>query len=276
MMYGSQFDGSSAFAGGGFMPSQATQSADSSFAPSKNRDAQALVPLTVKQINEALLTSEDRSNFIVDGVDVNNVVTIVGMVFNKVERVTDIGFALDDGTGRIDVHRWVNEAYDTKETENIMDGMYIRVHANLKGFQGKRQLVAFATRPITDFNEITFHFMECIYVHFYNTRLRAATPPVDGQSMPSVNGTPFRGHQGALQNQFAGHVADLRGLDQRVFEHLNLPENLARERGVHINELVQKLNAPLEKIMESMMPLVNEGLIYSTIDEDHFKSAANA
>lgn len=32
--------------------------------------------------------------------------TIVGLVCNKVERVTDVGFVLDDGTGRVDVHRW--------------------------------------------------------------------------------------------------------------------------------------------------------------------------
>lgn len=27
-------------------------------------------------------------------------------------------------------------------------------------------------RPVTDFNEITYHFAECIYVHCYNTKLR--------------------------------------------------------------------------------------------------------
>lgn len=39
----------------------------------QNRDAQALVPLTVKQINEALLATSENANFVVDGVDVNNV-----------------------------------------------------------------------------------------------------------------------------------------------------------------------------------------------------------
>jgi replication factor A2 len=27
-------------------------------------------------------------------------------MLNKVERVTDVAFVLDDGTGRIDVNRW--------------------------------------------------------------------------------------------------------------------------------------------------------------------------
>ena len=34
-MYGSEFDGSAAFSGGGFMPSQATQAPDPSFSTSK-------------------------------------------------------------------------------------------------------------------------------------------------------------------------------------------------------------------------------------------------
>lgn len=39
----------------------------------QNRDTQALLPLTVKQISEAFLSSDDKSNFLIDGVEVNNV-----------------------------------------------------------------------------------------------------------------------------------------------------------------------------------------------------------
>lgn len=31
---------------------------------------------------------------------------MVGLLFEKTERVTDFAFVLDDGTGRIDCHRW--------------------------------------------------------------------------------------------------------------------------------------------------------------------------
>lgn len=31
---------------------------------------------------------------------------LLGLVMTKTERVTDVSFALDDGTGRIDVNRW--------------------------------------------------------------------------------------------------------------------------------------------------------------------------
>lgn len=274
-MFASQFDGNAAFSGGGFMPpSQSTQSAETSFSPAKSR-AEALIPLTVKQINEALLTTGDKFNCVVDGVDVNNV-TIVGLVFNKVERVTDVGFVLDDGSGRIDVHRWVNEAYDTKEAEGIRDGMYVRVYGNLKVFQGKRQLVAYATRPITDCNEITFHFLECICVHLRHAKLRAANEAADAQTMPSASGTPFRGHQGTQQNQFGGQFGELKDLDQMVMDILQQPANLTKEKGVHVGELVQRLNIPREKIMSSIKALEDEGLVYSTIDDEHYKSTGNA
>ncbi|KAI3471768.1 hypothetical protein Pfo_028421 [Paulownia fortunei] len=204
-MYGnSQFEGSAAFSGGGFMPSQATQTADPSFSPAKNRDAQALLPLTVKQISEAFQASDDKANFLIDGVDVNNV-KLVGMLYEKTERVTDVSFVLDDGTGRIDCHRWVNEAVDTKEMELLLNGMYVKVHGHLKGFQGKKQLMVYSVRPVSDYNEIANHFADCMYVHCYNTRLRKLqdAPQVPGHMPNSAVNTPSKGYQPTPSNQFS-------------------------------------------------------------------------
>ncbi|XP_057501123.1 replication protein A 32 kDa subunit B-like isoform X2 [Actinidia eriantha] len=275
-MYGSQFDGNASFAGGGFMPSQATQSADPSFFPAKNRDIQSLVPLTVKQISQAFQSSDDKSSFLIDGIDVNNA-TLVGMVFNKAERITDVSFVLDDGTGRIDCIRWVNEAVDTKEMEEILDGMYVRVHGHLKGFQGKKQLVVFSIRPLTDYNEIAYHFVECIYVHVDNTKLQAQgglTTP----NMPNLTvSTPSKGYQTAPQNLFTGHYGmdGLKGIDQMVIDYLQQPSCLTREKGMHLNEIAQQLSMPVEKIVISIKSLEDEGLVYSTIDDYHFKSTGN-
>ena len=108
----------------------------------QNRDTQTLIPLTVKQISEAFHSSDDKMNLLVDGVEVNNVgiflflfvvlnnnsflvymeghivvipwfwvdfqVKMVGLLKNKTERVTDIQFVVDDGTGCIDCFRWLS------------------------------------------------------------------------------------------------------------------------------------------------------------------------
>ncbi|KAK6944567.1 OB-fold nucleic acid binding domain, AA-tRNA synthetase-type [Dillenia turbinata] len=249
-----QFDGNVAFSGGGFMPSQATQSAaDPSFSPAKNRDAQGLLPLTVKQISEALLSSDDKSNILIDGVDVNNV-TLVGMILNKTPRVTDVSFKLDDGTGLVYCTRWVNgEASETREMDAVEDGMYVRVHGHLKSFQGKKQLVAFAVRPITDFNEITTHFLECIYVHLYNTKstLQGGISTQTAMINPVTN-TPSKGYQAPPETEFSGQysVEGVKSIDQRVLDYMN-------------------------SILEAFKSLEAEGLIYSTVDEWHYKSTAN-
>ncbi|KAL9249353.1 Replication protein A 32 kDa subunit A-like protein, partial [Drosera capensis] len=261
-MYASQFDGSAAFAGGGFMPSQVTQGPDSSFSFSKPREAQGLTPLTVKQIGDAQSSASERGNFIIDGVDVNNV-KVVGMVRNRVERTTDVGFIIDDGTGRIEIHR--------------CDGMYVSVFGHLKGFQGKKQITAYAVRPVTDFNELTCHFIECAYVHDYNTRPRRVAVggalPTEVQATASVNGTSFRGYQATPSNQFAAQhgYEGLKGIEEKVMQYLQQPSSLAREKGVHRDELAQRLGVPVEKIMESIRTLEGEGLVYSTIDDFHFK-----
>ncbi|XP_048134359.1 replication protein A 32 kDa subunit B isoform X2 [Rhodamnia argentea] len=315
-MFGSQFDGAAAFSGGGFMPSQSTtQFADpSSVSPAKSRDTQSLLPVTVKQINNALVSHDEKINVLIDGVDVTNV-TLLGIVYNKAERVTDVTFSLDDGTGRIDCNRWINEPLDTNEMEGILytgvfyraslsvrlltlllcflfgsqfhiactfcckiilDGMYVRVHGHLKSFQGKRQLNAFSIRPVTDYNEIASHFIECVYVHVYNTRLQK--PQVGASVQPQMTNpimsNSMKPHPAPPPNQ---HTLD--GFSQNVqlvMDCFNRPENLRSDRGVHVNDIAQQLGLPVDKIREAIRYLEEEGLVYSTVNDNHYKSTTNA
>ncbi|RDX90386.1 Replication protein A 32 kDa subunit B, partial [Mucuna pruriens] len=273
----SQFDGNAAFSGGGFMPTQATQGPDPSFLSSKNRDAQSLLPLTVKQINDAFQSSDDKTNLIVDGVDVNNV-TLVGRVCNKAGRITDITFVLDDGTGRIDCNKWLQEAADTNEAEGILDGMYVRLHGHLKGFQGKRTLNVFSFRPVTDFNEIASHFIDCIYVHLYNCRLRTSVPNQQ-YVMNSTPITPTKSYQAQAvlppPNQFSGqHINGQKSVEERILDILHLPANSARHEGVPRELIAQHLGISSDKLMLAFKNLIEEGSIYEAI-ADHYKSVIN-
>ncbi|XP_076884780.1 replication protein A 32 kDa subunit B [Bidens hawaiensis] len=276
-MHGNDFDGAAAFSGGGYMPSQATQTVDPlPSALSKHRETQTLIPLTVKQISKAMLSNDDKVNFLIDGVDCNNV-KLVGRMINKVERVTDISFVLDDGTGRIECNRWAQEQIDTKEMESIMEGMYVRIHGQLKSFQGKRQLVVFGIKLVTDFDEITYHFVECIYVHSYNTKLVKQQPSSSNQTYMPSSSINTQSYQTAPPNQYTGQpVADgLDEVDRRVLDYLLLPASRQRETGVHHDELVRQLNIPLNQILTSLTSLTDEGMVYTALDDHHFKSIAN-
>ncbi|XP_076941554.1 replication protein A 32 kDa subunit B-like [Bidens hawaiensis] len=280
MMHGNDFDGAAEFSGGGFVRSQATQTVDPlPSALSKHRDTQTLIPLTVKQIIKAMPSKDDKVNFLIDGVDCNNV-KLVGMMINKVERVTDISFVIDDGTGRVECNRWTHEQIDTKEMESILEGMYVRVHGQLKSFQGKKQLVVFGIKPVTDFDEITHHFVECIYVHSYNTKLVKQQPSSSNQAYMPSSYINTQTYQTAPPNQvsYTGHpVADtpFTEVDRRVLDYLLLPACRQRETGVHQDELVSQLNIPLHQILASLNSLTEEGVVYTALDEHHFKSTAN-
>ncbi|XP_047338914.1 replication protein A 32 kDa subunit A-like [Impatiens glandulifera] len=267
MMFSTQFDSMS----------QSSQFPDYSSSPAKTRETYGLVPVTLKQISEASQSGDDKSNFLVDGAEISNI-TVIGMLSSKTQRVTDVSFALDDGTARIHCNRWVNENFDTKEMEDVEDDMYVRVNGRLKNIQGRKQLVAYSVRPVTNFDEVTFHFIECIHYHMRSSKLQfpgngtSQTPLKESSAQEGVVGS-----QSVQTNYVSGqfNVDGLKAFDQMVLEYLQQPANFERERGVHTDELLQKLKIPMEKIMESIRTLEEEGLIYSTIDEFHFKSTSN-
>ncbi|KAG7629820.1 Nucleic acid-binding OB-fold [Arabidopsis suecica] len=228
-MYGGDFDGNAAFAGGGFMPSQATTQAHDSSSSLKNRDVRTLLPLTLKQLSSASTTGE--SNFCIDGVDIKTVV-IVGRISRMENRITQVDFVVDDGTGWVDCVRWCHARQETEEMEAVKLGMYVRLHGHLKIFQGKRSVNVFSVRPVTDFNEIVHHFTECMYVHMYNTKLRGGSITQDTATprpqMPySTMPTPAKPYQTGPSNQFPNQFNDsMHGVKQTVLNYLNQPMHM--------------------------------------------------
>ncbi|XVE97233.1 hypothetical protein REPUB_Repub03eG0003500 [Reevesia pubescens] len=278
MFSSSQFDATSALSGGGFMPSQPSQLANSTPSPARSRDTQGLISVTVKQISEASQSGDEKSNFIIDGVDVTNV-SVVGMVFNKNVRSSDIRFHLDDGTGRVECIRWVTENHDTREMDALEDGTYVRVNGHLQSFQGKKQLSAFSVRPVTNFDEVTCHFIECIHYHMQNSKVQSqggalAQPQMADSSLSTPVRGASNGYQPALMNDFSiQYSADgLKGFDKLVLNYLQQPSNIDREMGVHVDELSQQLKAPIVKIKDAIEFLEREGLVYSSIDDYHYKA----
>lgn len=271
MFSSTQFDSAS-----GFTSSQSNESSTT-----KSRESPGLVPVTVKQISEASHSGEEKANFVINGVDITNV-TVVGKVSEKAERNTDITFTIDDGTGTIGCKRWVNDTFDTKQMEEIQDGMYVRVNGHLKIFQSNKQIFAFSVRPVTNFDEITFHFIECIHDHLRNSKLQNLNGEgsTQFQSSDSTLKTPVQNGSSGYMTASSGipseqHTVDVKkNCDELVLDYLQLPSSVAKERGIHRDELSQQLKIPMEKILNSIRSLEDEGLIYSTIDEFHFKSAA--
>ncbi|XP_039040727.1 replication protein A 32 kDa subunit B-like [Hibiscus syriacus] len=287
-MQANGFDGNAAFSGGGFMPSQATQSVParpSTSSSSKNSDTRCLIPLTVKQLND--LSRGGESDISIDGVDVNNIL-LVGMVSKIDNAVSDCTFRIDDGTGWVECTKWIHERVDSAEVDVISVGMYVRVCGQLKCIQS-RTLHIFSIRPVTDFNEITNHFIECIYVHLFNTKLRGGMTTLAGitnsigststtaqpQVANSILGNPIKGYgyQTNLTSQVSGQYHNneqISVVSSRVLQLLRRPACLGSETGISSEDMARELNVSYDKIRKSLDLLLLEGLVYRTSD-DHYK-----
>ncbi|CAN6335596.1 unnamed protein product [Urochloa humidicola] len=266
-----------------FSPSQFTPSQNAAAdltTPSKMRGASSTMPLTVKQIADAQqsATGEKGAPFVVDGVETANI-RLVGMVNGKVERATDVSFTLDDGTGRLDFIRWVNDTSDSSETAAVQNGMYVSVIGILKGLQERKRATAFSIRHITDFNEVTLHFIQCVRMHIENTKLKVGSPARTNSMVASVsNGfsesstpTSLKSNPAPLTSGASGSgETDLNTLVLNIFRE---PENIESEHGVHIDEIVKRFRLPEAKIREAIEYNADVGHIYSTIDDFHYKSA---
>uniref|UniRef100_A0A0E0K791 Replication protein A C-terminal domain-containing protein n=1 Tax=Oryza punctata TaxID=4537 RepID=A0A0E0K791_ORYPU len=285
-----------------FSPSQFTSSqnaAADSTTPSKSRGASSTMPLTVKQISEAQQSGsagEKGAPFVVDGVETANVckcnmgtpspcpplsVRLVGLVSGKTERNTDVSFTIDDGTGRLDFIRWVNDAADSAETAAVQNGMYVSVIGSLKGLQERKRATAFAIRPVTDYNEVTLHFIQCVRMHLENTKSQIASPAKTYSAMGSSSSNGFSemttptsviSNPAPVLSVTNGSKIDLNTEVLNVFRE---PANLESEHGVHVDEIVKRFRLPEAKIRVAIDYLADIGHIYSTIDDFHFKSAFN-
>ncbi|CAN1825467.1 Replication protein A 32 kDa subunit A [Linum perenne] len=261
MFSSSQFDGNS----------QSSQFPDSTQSPAKYRESHGLLPVTVKQISQASQSGDEKSSFKINGADVTNV-TVVGMVSDKDEKVSDIGFIIDDGTGRVACKRWINEPFDKIEADGILEGSYVRINGHLSSFQGTTNLVVFSTRPVTNYDEISFHFIDCIHSHILSSKAKL---PRMGESTFT---TPVKSEPTNSQASSASQLAKqytidgLKDCDQLVIECLKQYADMGQEKGMHIDEICKHLKLPSEKIKESIRAMEDDGLIYSTIDEYHYKA----
>jgi replication factor A2 len=157
-------------------------------------------------------------------------------------------------------------------------GVYVRVFGTLRSFQGTKQLLAYSVRPVTDHDEVTFHFLEVCYVKAQLMKQHSGAgggAGAGGGGGSAWNAAPpahpyaaAGGGGGGAPAHVSGNVRD----DVRaVYES---PMGRGSE-GISIDAVVNALGGKYtqQAVQEAVEHLVNmEGVLYSTIDERHFKS----
>uniref|UniRef100_A0A671PCS2 Replication protein A 32 kDa subunit-like n=1 Tax=Sinocyclocheilus anshuiensis TaxID=1608454 RepID=A0A671PCS2_9TELE len=160
-------------------------------------------------------------------------VTIVGVIRSTDKSTINIQYKVDDMTAApMDVKQWI-------DTEN------------------NRSLVAFSVRVLEDMNEVTSHMLEVVNAHVQQSKpqktVRLACP---SPSTLLLFTRSFNVSLSVNQNQV-----------------LSLIKSCHEPQGISMQDLKQKLSSMSVTVIRQIVDfLSNEGHIFSTIDEDHFRS----
>ncbi|XP_040909722.1 replication protein A 32 kDa subunit-like isoform X2 [Toxotes jaculatrix] len=191
-----------------------------------------------------------------------NQVSVVGVIREYSPSVTNILFSVDDMTGPpISVKQWVN-AEDSGLMMFASPGTYVRVTGNLRSFRGERSLLAMNMRCIKDLNEITSHMLEVVQAHMQ--LFRKVFDVNMNTTLTSLSGRSGGGDPVDISPK------DLFTNQDRV---LHVIRKFSPDDGISFHDLKTHLDSLSEADLRSALTfLVNEGHVFSTIDEHHFKS----
>ncbi|XP_019948319.1 replication protein A 32 kDa subunit isoform X2 [Paralichthys olivaceus] len=236
--------------------------------------ANQIIPCTVSQLMSA---SQADESFRVGDVEVAQV-TFVGVIRSTDKSMTNIQYKVDDMTGApMDVKQWVDTEDAGVDSTVLPPGTYVKVSGNLRSFQNHRSVVAFSVRPLEDMNEITSHMLEVVQAHMALSKPQ--TMSVGGGMSSNVTPMmrPDMGNKGGMGGMGGGYTGanDMtkNGLSGNQNQVLSLIRSCPEPQGISLQDLKQRLSGiSLTVIKQAVEFLSNEGHIFSTIDEDHFKS----
>ncbi|KDQ18453.1 hypothetical protein BOTBODRAFT_171301 [Botryobasidium botryosum FD-172 SS1] len=227
---------------------------------------QSLRPATIRQILMASQAHTD-AEFLIDDSEVTQL-TVVAQVIDIITQATNVVYVLDDGTGRLDGKQWLSDVQDGESgnATGIVEKSYVRVMGALKSFGGKRHISLQRIRPVEDYHEVLFHLTEALSVHLLLTR-----GPPGGGGAPGQQA----GHNAYMEGGGASAAdkdADLTPLQQAIVRFIR--NNPGGKEGVNVAAIARGAmpNQTSTDISDAIDALMERGVIYNTIDENHFET----
>ncbi|KAK7887271.1 hypothetical protein WMY93_026892 [Mugilogobius chulae] len=239
--------------------------------------ATQIIPCTVSQLMSA---SQADEAFRVGDVEVAQI-TIVGIIRSTDKSMTNIQYKVDDMTGApMDVKQWVDTEEPGVDSTVLPPGTYVKVSGNLRSFQNHRSVVAFSVRPLEDMNEITSHMLEVVHAHMALCKPQAMTSAGGMNSSMTPMSRTNMGNVGTMGGMGSGYSGANNmvnnGLSASQNQVLSLIRSCPDQQGISIQDIKQRLSGmSINIIKQAVEFLSNEGHIFSTIDEDHYKSTDN-
>lgn len=229
-----------------------------------------IVPVTGQTINLCSQVEGESSIYEQNHLRFNQI-CIVGLIRNVIKRANDITYLVDDMSNQeIHVKLQADESDDMDTDEpkpqqsQFIENQYVKVFGIIKSLQNQKIVQAFRILPVKELNEITHHMLDCMNASIYYL--------TKGNCENLDMGNPLRETNSSYMEQ-GGSTGGLSGLQLNISNFIKQSKN---SEGSHIREICSYFkNFPENKIKEVLEFLSTEGHIYSTIDDEHYKSTDN-
>lgn len=230
----------------------------------KNYQDERLKPVTIKQLLDVQAPYPD-ADFVLDGHPLTQV-TLVGQVRSINPQPTNITYRIDDGTGTIDVKKWIDpeKAEDVEAASQYPLDSYVRVFGKLKAFSNRRHVGALFVRAIEDFNEVNYHMLEAAYVHLDANR----TSNGGGQGSGGGDGddSMFVDNYGGGGGGGGGsRAANCSTNAQRLYKFLQTSSG--GSEGLEANVIARGTGMSVRDVEVAADELLSFGLVYSPVDD---------
>lgn len=226
-----------------------------------------IVPVTAETVNECNQVEGETSLFHYKHLNFHQI-CLVGIIRNVIKRANDITYLIDDMTSKeVNVKLQSDDSDDSEQEEQrpahaqFMENQYVRVYGVVKQLQGQKLVQAFRILPIKELNEVTHHILECMNASIYYSSKASGEP----MEMPTTSRAA-----NPLRNANLSSAGSKDSLNDQISD---LIKQCKSSEGLHIREVCTYFKSYSEaKIKEALEFLSSEGHIYTTIDDEHYKS----
>jgi replication factor A2 len=206
-----------------------------------------------------------------DGAELTRI-SFIGQVRNIAKSATNTTYKLDDGTGTLEVKDWK----DTDQTgfdeeggalpaspDTIQVGDWIKATGNVKFHQKRRMISSQTMNKIKDMNQISFHLLECTYVHLFLTR-----GPPETTRKEENNATDQSGGDNMNVDMSGVH---LQGVSMNARKIYNCLKKAGQSNeGLHISAISSETGLGPNEAQKAATELLDRSLIFTTIDDETY------
>jgi len=255
----------------------------------KQEDKQTCLPVTVRILQDAVARHASSQELIIHGVEAS-IVHVVGVIEKLVVQTAMTEFDVNDATGRMKV-RYYTPSGTSSEGLGLVAGSYVSVVGNVRTSPAAH-VSAMCLQAVTSGDEVSYHMIEVAHAALKLANPTTMAPPpaaslaVSDPTTPAKQALAFGGFgtgtpsstvspmkvdapvaMSAPMSMQTPPKADLRGT---VLALLREFAESAGEEGLGVSTILTRTQASSQKVKEILAKLVDDGEIYSTIDDDHF------